>query len=356
MGSSVNKKKQYTIEDIQKLDPKDFTPKEKFILLLGETGKGKSTFINEITGKNECKEGDDTEAVTQSPIAVPFCYEGYNFYFIDSPGLNDKRGDIQNLDHIKNLRNLPRLSTFIIVLSFCDLRITKSIQTSLVKFMDLFPSKKFWDNVLILRNWSFDDSRKGKIIEGIKKDKILTDCMRKNNINFPENIKEYYVDIKEKSDKRKDIFNQILNLLKEMDPIYKDVQTDLTYEFIEDENKEWLTVKETKKTIYIDFNDKKQTFIENKVIGRFNMNQIRPFLIIVKREKGPCRNKFLCWCKQYLIKYVCYKTYDFNGVKKVKSFIKDEAWENEDNDENGEKYRKKLEDEENSYNKCLYNN
>ena len=86
------------------------------------------------------------------------------------------------------------------------------------------------------------------------------------------------------------------------------------------------------------------------------MNQTKPKLIIVKREKGPCRNKFLCWCKQYYIKYVCYKTYDFNGVKKTYDFLKDEAWEDENNEENGEKYRQKLEDEENSYNKCLYNN
>ena len=214
MGSSLNKKRSYTIEDIKKLDRKDFTPKEKFILLLGETGKGKSTFINEITGKNECLVGDDTEAVTQSPIAVPFDYEGYNLYFIDSPGLNDKRGDIQNLRYLGNLRDLPRLSTFILVLNFNDLRITKSIQTSLVEFMKIFPSKNFWDNIIIVRNWSFDDSKKGKILEGIKKDSILRECMRANNINFPKNIKEFYVNFKDDNEKKKTIFSQILNIIK----------------------------------------------------------------------------------------------------------------------------------------------
>lgn len=354
MGSSLNKKRQYTIEDIKKLDKKDFTPKEKFILLLGETGKGKSTFINEITGKNECLEGDDTEAVTQAPIAVPFDYEGYNLYFIDSPGLNDKRGDVQNLKHLGNLRDLPRLSTFILILNYNDLRITQSIQTSLLEFMKIFPSKKFWDNVIIVRNWSFNDSRKGKILEGIQKDSILMECMRKNNINFPEKIKEFYVDFKDDNEKKKTIFSKILNIIKDMDPIYKDIKINENYEFIE--KNEMLTVKFIKTTTYIDFNDRKETFKETRIIGIFNMNQYKPKLIIVKREKGPCRNKFLCWCKQYYIKYVCYKTYDFNGVKKTYTFLKEEAWEDEDNEINGEQYRQKLERQENSYNRCLFNN
>lgn len=352
MGSSSNKKKQYTLEDINKLNKKDFTTKEKFIILLGETGKGKSTFINEITGKNECIEGDDCEAVTQDPIAVPFDYEGFNLYFIDTPGLNDKKGDAQNLKNIANLKNLPRLSTFILVLNFCDLRLTNSYVKSLIEFMNIFPSKKFWDNVIILRTQSFNDSKKGKILEGIKKDSKLMDCMKKNNIKEPANIKEFYVDLKSNDDQKKKIFSQILDIIKEMDPIYKDIKVDEKYNFIE--KNELLTVEYLKTTKYIDFNDKTETINEKKIIGVFNMNQERPLLITVKREKGACRNKFLCWCKQYQIKYICYKTYDFNGVKKTYNFLKDEAWEDENNDVNGEKYRQKLEEEENKYNTCVY--
>ena len=59
MGNG-NIKTSYTLEDIKKLNKNDFSPKEKFILLLGETGKGKSTFVNQITGKNECNEEDGT--------------------------------------------------------------------------------------------------------------------------------------------------------------------------------------------------------------------------------------------------------------------------------------------------------
>jgi hypothetical protein len=67
--------------------------------------------------------------------------------------------------------------------------------------MKTFPSKKFWDNVIIVRNWSFDDSRKGKILDGIKKDSLLMECMRNNNINFPDKIKEFNFNFKENDEK-----------------------------------------------------------------------------------------------------------------------------------------------------------
>ena len=37
--------------------------KDKVVILLGKTGDGKSSFINSITKKNECKVGNTTEHV-----------------------------------------------------------------------------------------------------------------------------------------------------------------------------------------------------------------------------------------------------------------------------------------------------
>lgn len=344
MGN-VNKKKSYTLEDIKKLNKKDFTPKEKFILLLGETGNGKSTFVNQITGKNECKEGDDTDAITTEPNAVPLDYQGYNFYFIDTPGLNDKKGDIKNIQKIDGLRDLPRITAFIIVLKFNDLRITQSIQNSLIQFMNSFPAKDFWNNVIIVRNWSFNDSRKGKLLEGIKKDPELMKCMNKNGISIPNEIKEFYVDIKSDDRKKNDLFQQILTIIKEMNPVYKDVKIDDTYHF--ETNGDFVKLIRIRFTEYIDFDNKSHSFKERFEEGVYNLNYIKPSLITVKREVGPCRNKFMCWCKQYEIKYVCYKIYEMKGKKHTVNFVKDTAWEDEGNDVNGEKYRKQLEDEEN---------
>jgi putative ribosome biogenesis GTPase RsgA len=38
--------------------------KDKVVILLGKTGDGKSSFINSITKKNECKVGNTTDACT----------------------------------------------------------------------------------------------------------------------------------------------------------------------------------------------------------------------------------------------------------------------------------------------------
>ena len=39
--------------------------RDKIAVLLGKTGDGKSSFINSITQKNECKIGDDSKSCTQ---------------------------------------------------------------------------------------------------------------------------------------------------------------------------------------------------------------------------------------------------------------------------------------------------
>lgn len=90
-------------------------------------------------------------------------YEGYNIYFIYTPGLNDKRGDNENIKQLNELRKCPRLHVFILSLKFNDLRITESIQRSLIEFMRIFPSNNFWDNIIIVINWSFKDIGLGKI-------------------------------------------------------------------------------------------------------------------------------------------------------------------------------------------------
>ena len=336
--------KSFSIEDFKKINKKDLTPKEKIILLLGETGRGKSTFINQITGKNECIEGDTAEAVTTKPKAVPLNYQGYNYYFIDTPGLNDKKGDINNIKFIDKLRDVPRITCFIIVLNFCDIRITKSIQQSLIQFMNIFPAKSFWDNVIVVRNWSFDDDMRGKLLEGINKDEELMNCMNKNNIKKPVNIQEFYINLKSNNPKKKNMLEQIIAKIKEMNPVYKEVIIEYKDRF--EKNGDFVKLIFDKITKYIDFDNKSHSFKEIIVEGSYNIKNLTPSLIIVKREVGSVKNKFLCWCKQYEVNYVCYITYEIKGKKHIERYIKDTALEEEDNEEKGEEYRLKLENEE----------
>ena len=192
-----NIKTSYTLEDIKKLNKNDFSSKEKFILLLGETGKGKSTFVNQITGKKECNEEDGPENVTTQTRAVPLDYKGYKFYFIDTPGLNE---DINNIKYI--MKKL-RITTFIIVLSFNDIRITRLFQQFLIEFMNSFPAKSFWKNVIVIRNYNFEEHLKGKLLEIIKKNEEIINCMNKNKIDIPDKIQEFFIDLKSNDSKKK---------------------------------------------------------------------------------------------------------------------------------------------------------
>ena len=102
--------------------------------------------------------------------------------------------------------------------------------------MKIFPSKNFWNNIIIVRNWSFKDTRRGKILEGIKKDDKLNEFMKSNNINVPNELKEFYIDLKSDESKKYELLRQILNELKKIHPIYKDVIVTEEERFEENEN------------------------------------------------------------------------------------------------------------------------
>jgi len=87
------------------LDQLELGYKDKVIILLGETGVGKSTFINSITQKTECITSHKSNSCTQEIKFVKLFESGYNFYFIDTPGLNDSNGD---LNHIKLLEKISK--------------------------------------------------------------------------------------------------------------------------------------------------------------------------------------------------------------------------------------------------------
>ena len=170
MGNSCYEKK-FVMDDIR----------DKISILLGITGVGKSSFINSITKKKECKVGDTPKACTQKINQSDISNEGYNFYFVDTPGLDDGEGDEKNIAQLDDLKKkYPRINVFLICLKFDDLRLSNSLKTALKKFMEIFPTPTFWDHVLILRTHAerskkFEKNKKkveGKLLEGIIEDKI----------------------------------------------------------------------------------------------------------------------------------------------------------------------------------------
>ena len=176
------------------------------------------------------------------PRKVNLGKEGYNFYFVDTPGLDGGYGE-QNeaiFPQLNELRNLlPQINAFILCLSFFDCRITKTLFDTLSILMKIYPCENFWNNVLIIRTFSirneeFEKSRK-KIedifLENIKKNIKLIEFMRENNINIPSKIKEYFVDCNTEEDEIDQAtlneFDAILGQISKLYPICKEIKEEL---------------------------------------------------------------------------------------------------------------------------------
>jgi len=231
------------------------------------------------------------------------------------------------------------------------LRITESIQRSLIEFMKIFPSKTFWDNIIIVRNWSFNEFRKGKILEGIRNDQKLTEFMKSKNINIPNEIKEFYIDLKSYDSKKRELLCQILEVIKNLHPIYKEVIVK-EEEFFEENETGLLENYILKNITYIDFDNQKRVFNEKRIIVVYNLKKFKPTLVSVKRVKTNIVQSDCC-CKKYKYKYILILVYEMNGKKYTKKKVLEETFEDEDNDVEGENYRDKLEKAQNELYKKL---
>ena len=69
--------------------------------------------------------------------------DGFNFYFIDTPGLNDADGDLENIQQIKKIKNKRIINTFILVRDYSNKRLSNSYIKMLKEFIDIFPSEIF---------------------------------------------------------------------------------------------------------------------------------------------------------------------------------------------------------------------
>ena len=97
---------------------------------------GINTFINAITRKNACKVSGKGVACTNDIKFVSASFLSDLFVFIDTPGLNDGKGDEKNISTIKKASTeFPRIQNIIILLRFHDKRLTQSLKNSIKEFM-----------------------------------------------------------------------------------------------------------------------------------------------------------------------------------------------------------------------------
>lgn len=146
---------------------------------------------------------------------------GYNFYFIDTPGLNDSNGDLNHISLLEKISKKGILTTIILVHNYNKIRLADSDVQILKTFMKVFPSENFWEHVLFVQSFFFQEIAKDSLIESIKSNQNMINFMKEYKIIIPNEIKTYCINLVEKYEKNKDIFEDILNKIENMHPFYK---------------------------------------------------------------------------------------------------------------------------------------
>lgn len=329
--------------------------KDKLIIVLGETGAGKSTFINSITQTNKCPTSNLAKSCTQDLLFVKLFDSGYNYYFIDTPGLNDSSGDKNHIQLLEKLAKKGILTTIILVQNYYNVRLKKSEIEILKTYMKIFPSENFWEHVLLVESFFMGKIDKTPVLDSITSNEELLQFMKDNQINMPNEIKEYNLDLSNKYEANKDIYNNILANIKNMHPLYKRYHEDEEFKIfhiIGKFGKKLLKYEHLKHIRYTDFDNNKNSKIEVIDSGEYPEENIKPEQIIVEREKtDEYRNYFWsffpCWDLEYRIKYYEVKQYNFHGyIYEIKS-LAEETWESDKEKDRGEHFRRNIESEAN---------
>ena len=333
--------------------------KDKIAVLLGKTGVGKSSFINCITNKEECKVGKKYNSCTHELKHVDLLRGGYNFYFVDTPGLDDANGDDKIIEVLNNLRQkYPRINALLICVDFYEIRLTKSLETAIKRFMEIFPCTDFWDHVLIIKTKAIRGSRfenmkndsEGELLNGIIDNKELNMTMKNNNIKIPAKLNEYYVDSFFGNLENETIneFEKICDKIQDFHPIYKEVKEEIKENITTNKinDSEFLYIKTEKHITFIDFDDKSHEIIQQLEEESYNLDGYNPSLILVKREQT--NEPHWCYKSQFKTNYILLKFYNIDGKEiKLKIFLtyryEDKDSDNIQGENKGEDFRLFLE-------------
>ena len=161
--------------------------------VLGETGVGKSTFVNAITRSNECKISYGPEACTKYCQLVKTELANKTIQFIDTPGLLNSYEDEASIKEIKNEISKHSNIQFLFILLSFQQRISRSLVEAIKTYKKIFPFSDFWNHVIIIYT-NYYERRGNKKSEVLA---ALSESMKCNNIDLPPHIPIFFVDLSE---------------------------------------------------------------------------------------------------------------------------------------------------------------
>lgn len=207
------------------------------IIVLGETGTGKSTFCNNLCLQPKCVVGEGLNSETEKVQGIK-CEGAYNdIFIIDTPGLNDSNGPEQDELNINQMneyiRQNPRIKGIIILLKFTDNRLTGSVKKSLKAFCDMFPMNDFWNHVIFILSHFYANSpeekqkRKKNLLKNYKQE--IKEIMNQSKIthqNFiiPEETNIYFCELKNPDEETKNEILKSIQFLRNKQQMFKKIE------------------------------------------------------------------------------------------------------------------------------------
>ena len=155
-----------------------------YILVLGQAGVGKTTFVNTIIKSNIFKTSDDgPDMCTRECQIGRLTLENKHYSFIDTPGLDESENEIN-----KAISENPNIKCIILLFNIHEVRIKQSTAELLEKLIKRFPIKNFWDHIIVVRTHVDEDCRYGKRKRLEENKNILL-----NFVNSAESLKNYMI-------------------------------------------------------------------------------------------------------------------------------------------------------------------
>ncbi|BFU22387.1 AIG1 family protein [Entamoeba histolytica] len=188
--------------ELMSLQEDELKPKQTKLLLIGESGNGKSSFGNFILQKNVFRVSDSPNSKTNKPLKCFGEGDRSDLVVIDTPGFNDNDYYRFDKEHIQNIVDCVRaegLQGIIFTMNYNVNKFTHNTKQIIAIINDIFTIKDIWKHVCIVWTKCYSLIQQKQLEKGKKekeqyKENIISFINQINKTNEEFDIPMYYVD------------------------------------------------------------------------------------------------------------------------------------------------------------------